>query len=739
MSHSNGDAPGRLLRAMQVGLILVVSVLAIQTGRPALSAIQIVTGKSHPYLFVDRQEIATAKSRVFTQKLSWAVAAYNKLKSKADSALSMSVPSTYAYTEDTVERYGQAGVRLATMYAMTGDSRYAAKAKAILMGLTNGFSAGSSSVSYNYYLGFSRNIPMYAHMYDLLYGYLTSAERSAVVSKLLKPAGYAVKAYSYDGKSNIRSWHNLAVGSIGFVLEDPVLIYHAVDNGSGFRYQIANCFGSDGIWHEATMQYHFFALYPLALLAEAAEHSGSSESLYSYRAPNGNSLKMMFDAPIQLADAALLLPGNNDSLGDRGVAEQEVYELANKRYADQSYDWILSKAPRPLSAWVLWEGYTLFGEPLAPSAPDPDVSLHKSVGWATLRERETSGFWGSQSIMAMLDYGPHGGAHGHADKLNLDITAFGQRLAVDRSVYSYSDSMHLTWDRQTLAHNTVVVNKRSQPGAEAMFDSRGVTGSLEYADLSAGIKVVQASADAAYGIGYQRLVALPGGYLIDIFRLSAGSPQTYDWVMRAPDADNVLETNLSGFASAGLGASSEGYQHVANAKKVTSGATWSVTWRGSAGLRLTMIGRPSTEVFVAIGPGGPQKTLIPMVLARRSAAATTFIAVEEPFSANPVLQVLPLADTDVVAGVIVAGPSFRDLFLAAHEASATAKAANPADGMEYLSISGKYGFVRISGSTISAWGRVTGFRVKASGISVVKLNGTPVPFTQSGGYVKFGP
>jgi len=737
MSWLKGVKSDCLHRQTSAWLILVLCT-AILLGGPASAAMQITVGKSHPYLFVSKQEIEVARSRVFTQRLSWAVAAYNRLKSKADIALSMSVPSSYPYSEDAVEKYGQAGVRLATMYLMTSDARYASKAKAILMGLTNGFSASSSSVSYNYYLGFSRNIPMYAHMYDLLYTYLSSAERTAVVSKLLRPAAYAVKGYSYDGKSNIRSWHNLAVGGIGFVLEDTALVSHAVDNGAGFRYQVANCFGSDGVWHEATMQYHFFALYPLALLAEAAEHSGSSESLYSYRAPNGNTLKMMFDAPIQLADAALWLPGNNDSSGDRGLAQQEVYELANKRYADPSYDWVLSKAPRPLSAYVLWEGYTLFGEPLAPVAPDPDTSLHKSVGWITLREREAQDFWGSQSIMVMLDYGPHGGAHGHADKLNLDICAFGSRLAVDRSVYSYSDARHLSWDRQTLAHNTVVVNKRSQPGAEAMFDSAGTSGVLEYADLSAGIKVVQASADSAYGLDYQRLIALPGGYVIDIFRLNSSASQTYDWVMRAPDSDSTLETNLSGFTAASIGAASEGYQHVTNVKRVVSGGTWSVTWRGTAGLRLTMVGRPNTEVFVGMSPGGPRGALVPMVLARRVAVGTAFIAVEEPFAANPLLQVLPLADTSSVAGVIVIGPAFRDLFLAAHASSAAVKVTNPSDALEYIGISGKYGFVRVSGGTVSAWGQVTGFRVKASGIGSVRLNGTPVPFTQSGGYVRFG-
>jgi hypothetical protein len=726
-----------VFEARRLHCILLLFTLLLGAERAV--AFSVVVGKQHPFLFVDKSELENAKSNVFVRKLPRSVAAYNKLKSRADSALSISVPYSYGYEENSAERYGAAGVRLATAYVMTGDTRYAEKAKAILIGLARGFNPSSSTVSYNYYLGFSRNIPMYAHIYDLLYNYLTSSERQLVANNLLRPAANALKQYVYDPKSNIRSWHSLAVGCIGFVLEDSTLTKHAVESTGGFKYQVANCIEADGLWWEATMQYHFFALSPLALLAEAAAHSGSSENLYTYTSPNGRSLKMMFDAPIQLADAALFLPGNNDSKGDRTLLDQEVYELANKRYSDPQYDWVISKAPSPLYGYVLLEGYTIFGQPCAlVTPPSPDRMIHAGVGWATLREDTTPRFWGSQSIMVMLDYGPHGGSHGHADKLNLDITAFGKRLAVDRSNYSYSESMHLTWDRQTLAHNTVVVDKKSQPGAESMFDSAGVTGRLEFSDENAGIKVVQASADSAYGIGYRRLVALPTGYVIDIFRLTSSTIRTYDWVMRAEDSDGVLQSSLSGFTAASLGASSDGYQHVTNVQKATTSGTWNVTWQNGASLRVTIIDRPGTEVFKAVSPGGANGKNIPMVLARRTASSTTFIAVEEPFLTSPVLQVQPFVDTVSAAGVIVQGPAFRDLFVAAHGATASLKAVNPADALEYVNLAGKYAYIRINGSSISAYGSLTGFRVKASGITKVSLNGASVPFTSSGGYVKFG-
>lgn len=95
---------------MRAGLVFEVLDSVSFAYSSATAALQIVRGKAHPRLVVGKQDIDTAKLWVFTQKLSWAAAACARLRSKADAALFVSVPSSYACNEDAVGKYKQTGV-----------------------------------------------------------------------------------------------------------------------------------------------------------------------------------------------------------------------------------------------------------------------------------------------------------------------------------------------------------------------------------------------------------------------------------------------------------------------------------------------------------------------------------------------------------------------------------------------------------------------------------------------------
>ncbi len=79
---------------------------------------------------------------------------------------------------------------------------------------------------------------------------------------------------------------------------------------------------------------------------------------------------------------------------------------------------------------------------------------------------------------AALDYGHHGGGHGHPDRLNLLLARGARRILDDMGTGSYVDrSLH--WYRSTLAHNAPLVNGRSQSRASGTlmaYDERGDLG-----------------------------------------------------------------------------------------------------------------------------------------------------------------------------------------------------------------------------------------------------------------------
>jgi hypothetical protein len=75
--------------------------------------------------------------------------------------------------------------------------------------------------------------------------------------------------------------------------------------------------------------------------------------------------------------------------------------------------------------------------------------------------------WHAEAHQLIMDVGPLGcdvsGAHGHADLLSVQCTAFGEPYLIDPGTYCYTaDPEWRDYFRGTSAHNTVVIDGRSQ-------------------------------------------------------------------------------------------------------------------------------------------------------------------------------------------------------------------------------------------------------------------------------------
>jgi hypothetical protein len=73
---------------------------------------------------------------------------------------------------------------------------------------------------------------------------------------------------------------------------------------------------------------------------------------------------------------------------------------------------------------------------------------------------------GTDATWFCIDYGPHGGGHGHPDKLGFVLYGFGNVLAPDPGTANYGVPIQADWFRTTIAHNTLTVNETSQKPAE---------------------------------------------------------------------------------------------------------------------------------------------------------------------------------------------------------------------------------------------------------------------------------
>lgn len=390
-------------------------------------------------------------------------------------------------------------------------------------------------------------IPM-AWAYDLIAGseVLTDVERRQIESNLLR-AAVSVISRNDAKMSNWQSWHNAAIGAVGFTLDDRNLITRAIDGPSGLRFQMRESVFPDGFWYEGAWGYHFYALDAHVQLAEMAARSGID--LWAEPA-----LRKMFEGPLLFALPDWTLPPFNDSGATSLISQDRLYEVAYSRYRDPRFAMLLGRRNRGREA-LFW-GVESLGE--VESWKPTSVYLPVS-GNVVFRARDTD-------HTAVLKFGPHGGWHGHYDKLSFISYARGGMMAVDPGTQSYAAPTHNTWDKVTVAHNTVVVDQKSQ--AEA-------TGALEYFYRTPDFTVAVANAGAAYKqANLRRLMLLTSTYILDLFWVNSndGAAHQYDWVYHNY---GVAETELSLQSYAGF-PKSEGYQHLTENRAAVTDSAWQV-------------------------------------------------------------------------------------------------------------------------------------------------------------------
>ncbi|MBP1996673.1 chitinase N-terminal domain-containing protein [Paenibacillus eucommiae] len=131
-------------------------------------------------------------------------------------------------------------------------------------------------------------------------------------------------------------------------------------------------------------------------------------------------------------------------------------------------------------------------------------------------------------------FGRNGG-HGHKDTLNLGLHAYGMDLAPDLGYpdVTGSDPKRVEWTENTVAHNTVVVNKAKQDNS--------IVGIPEHFEGNGDIKLFDVEAPQAYSDIdlYRRTTSLikvdsKNSYAVDFFRVEGGSNHTFSF--HGPDA-----------------------------------------------------------------------------------------------------------------------------------------------------------------------------------------------------------
>lgn len=388
--------------------------------------------------------------------------------------------------------------------------------------------------------------------YALVADWMTDQQRDLVLDGLFRPMVTLIRDQLLDRTHNIEVWHLAGLASLAVVLDDAELGRFTLDSEHGIRAQLARGMRPDGWWLEGNPGYHFFMITALLNAIEAHRALGIGDDV-------GAVMERLLLAPLQTARNDLTVPPFNDGwlmpAIPPGLANYAGAFVRGARLCGSTRVEAFLGSGRAAAFDRAGADFLVYGRSVsAPTAAEPvdRLDVLPDSGYAILRQPGAQTGDGPDTCV-YLKYGPHGGGHGHPDKLEVEVMIEGSRVIADPGSEAYTIPIHGTWYRQTWSHPTVVVDQTSQPPATGVLlghrqvrpDAFGcadamVTFGPEQADQGVAVlreMVDPRSATTYAGVTIRRmLIMVPpagddqGGYLLDLVAVGSGRDQTLDLI-----------------------------------------------------------------------------------------------------------------------------------------------------------------------------------------------------------------
>lgn len=424
--------------------------------------------------------------------------------------------------------------------------------------------------------------------WDLLSGWpgATAEARARIERDFLRATVDTIYSHYavYDGKNNHMTWFNAAAATVGAALGDAEMMNRALNGSKGLRSQFAGSVTAEGLWYEGTISYHFYALEAIVATVQAARACGVDLTAEP-------ALRRMYMAPLELAWPNGQLPALND--GDTGSIRgyRGAYAFAARTWDDP-----------------VLKAFTEKGE-----LPVLGSALYRDAGLAYLR-RGT----GERAVAAVMDYGQHGGHHGHPDKLNMLLYAFGREIFLDPGRLTYRCPEYTTWSRQTVAHNTVVIDRASQAPVDGTL--------ISFTRGDGWDAVVGEAANVYPNVRLRRALVLFDDALVDLFQVRGTRRVTMDWILHGLST----ATAPQGFAAmTGPISKDAGYQHLTDLLRRADVADLTMDWPLSGGrvLRSRIFSDAPAMATFGKGIGYHLTDRVPFIMLTREGESAAFAAV----------------------------------------------------------------------------------------------------------------
>lgn len=642
----------------------------------------------HPRLVLTSDDVAEIHTNLEQTPLflSSMAAARAEVDAEIQFGIDTPIPKDYSggYTHERHKKNYSVAQQAGALYLLTGEEKYAEYVREMLLQYAKMYpSLPLHPKPRSYARGKlfwqclnDANWLMYmSQAYDAVHEYLSDDERLVLENELFRPFADHISVDSpqfFNRIHNHSTWGTAAVGMIGLVLDDDELVHRALygldienfsndrdnDGGfirregdeAGFFANLENAFSPDGYYTEGPY-YQRYAMHPFLVFAQSLHNSKYPEQAFER---NDGVLLKAVETLVQLTDK----DGEFFPLND---AQKGMSLMANELVTAVDIAYQVSGNPKLLSIVEMQDRVLLDGAgySAARAIADGDQQPFEKVS-----VRFTDGKDGSEGGLAILrsdnerlsllfKYTSQGLSHGHYDKLSYSLYSDGQEVLQDYGMVRFVNigqkgggnylPENNSWAKQTVAHNTLVINATSH------FRGKYDIGSKHHSDLvffnveNPDAQVVSAKEDNAYPdtsvkrtLALLKIEALPNPVVLDIIEVDSAQSNQYDLPFHY--FGQIIDTNFSYETepSPSVLGTEHGYQHLyLEAKAQLNDSNLKFTWLNNNEIfTLTALSEIKDQaLFLRLGANDPRFNLRtdPAFIHRRSGGhETVFVNVIEP-------------------------------------------------------------------------------------------------------------
>lgn len=590
------------------------------------------------------------------------------------------------YTHEQHKRNYKSILNAGTLYQITGQEKYATYAKKILLAYADLYPTldlhperKSDSPGRIFWQSLNEAVWLVHTIqgYDLIVDTLTEGERLKIENELLrKVASFLSEGQPqvFNKVHNHGTWAAAGVGMTGYVLGDQSLVDQALygldkSGTGGFMRQLDELFSPDGYYNEGPY-YQRYALMPFVLFAKAIQTNEPERRIFEYR---DNILMKAITTTVDLSYNGLFFP-INDAIKDKSIATEELKYGISIAYGLTGDTGLLSVAEEQNGTVLTGDGLKLaaaMSDGLAKPYPFKSMMLTDGLmgdqGALVIMRSDNQA--GHQALIAKNT--SQGMGHGHFDRLNWLFYDNGHEIVQDYGAARFLNveakygghylPENTSWAKQTIAHNSLVVDETSHFEGDSDLGDKHATKVL-FNHTSDALDITSATIDTAYdGVKITRTMAmlkdpsLEYPLILDVLQASSASMHQYDlpvhfsghlieWNFPIVARDNALRP---------LG-DENGYQHLWLLSEGKPEGTARITWQNDN--RFYTLSTLTTEgseiLFTRLGANDPNFNLRPeqnFIHRVPVASDQTFISVLEPHGEyNPVLEFTTNSHSQIV-------------------------------------------------------------------------------------------